>query len=55
MATMTFQDGVCFGFKIQLENDIGELQVLFHKMISFTYLKKIWTLIGSICHPGTSV
>ena len=39
MATMTFQDGGYFGFKvIQLVNDIGDPPILFKKMISLSIM-----------------
>ena len=39
METVTFQDGGYFGLKaIQLKNDIGDPQILFHKMISLSIL-----------------
>jgi hypothetical protein len=39
MATMTFQDGGYFGFKvIYLVNDIGDPQILFKKMISLSII-----------------
>ena len=42
MATMTFQYGGYFGFKvIYLENDIGDPQILIHKMVCLSILNYV--------------
>jgi hypothetical protein len=50
MATMTFQDGWYFGFKvIKLVNDIGDPQILFLKMTSLSIMNYFDNLKKSVC------